>query len=52
VQVEYIRVIKDMYEGVRTRVRTFKADTVDFSIYIGLRQGSALSSFLFTIVMD
>ena len=41
-----------MYEGVRTKVRTVIGDTDNFSIDIGLHQGSALSSFLFTIVMD
>ena len=49
---EYTRVIRDMYEGVRTRVRTVVGDTDDFPIDIGLHQGSALSPFLFTIVMD
>ena len=52
VPVEYTRVIRDMYEGVRTRVRTVIGDTEDFSIDIGLHQGSALSPFLFTTVMD
>jgi len=41
-----------MYDGVRTRVRTIVGDTDDFPIHIGLHQGSALSPFLFTIVMD
>jgi len=41
-----------MYNGVRTRVRTMVGDTDDFPIDIGLHQGSALSLFLFTIVMD
>ena len=45
-------VIKDMYEGVRTRVRTVIGDTEEFPIDIGLHQGSALSPFLFTTVMD
>ena len=49
---EYTRVIRDMYEGVRTRVRTVIGDTEDFPIDIGLHQGSALSPFLFTTVMD
>ena len=48
----YMRVIKDMYEGVRTRVRTLVGDTGDFPIDIGLHQGSPLSPFLFTVVMD
>jgi len=52
VPAEYMRVIRDMYEDVRTTVRTVVGDTRDFPIYIGLHQGSALSPFLFTIVMD
>ena len=50
--VAYKRVIKDMYDGVKTRVGTLLGDTNDFPINIGLHQGSALSLFLFTIVMD
>ena len=45
--VAYIRVIKDIYDGVRTRVKTIAGDTNDFSIDIGLRQGLTLSHFLF-----
>ena len=45
-------VIKDMYDGVRTRVRALVGDTNDFPIDIGLHQGSVLSPFLFAIVMD
>jgi len=35
-----------------TSIRTPAGTTEYFSIDIGLHQGSALSSFLFTIVMD
>jgi len=35
----YIQVIKDMYEGVRTRVKTLGRNTKDFPIEIGLHQG-------------
>ena len=52
VLIAYMRVIKDMYNGVRTRVRTLAGDTDDFPIDIGLHQGSALSPFLLTIVMN
>ena len=48
----YIRVIKDMYEEGRTRVRMPGGPTDDFYVGMGLHQGSALSPFLFTIVMD
>ena len=41
-----------MYDGVRIRVRTVIGDTEDFFIDIGLHQGSVLSLFLFTIVMN
>ena len=36
VSVEYSRVIRDMDEGVRMRVRTVIGDTGDFPIDIGL----------------
>ena len=52
VPMMYMRVIKDMYDGVRTKVRTLVGDTKDFPIEIGLHQGSTLSPFLFTVVMD
>jgi len=52
VPMEYMRVIRDMYEGVRTRVRIVIGDMEDFSIDIGLHQGSGLSPFLFITVMD
>ena len=50
VPIKYIDMIKDMYDGVVSNVRT--CITRDFSITFGLHQGSALSPFLFAIVMD
>jgi len=47
----YIRVIKDMYEEGRTRVRMPGGPADDFYVGMGLHQGSALSPFPFTIVM-
>jgi hypothetical protein len=41
-----------MYNDVVTSVRTSDGDTNDFSINIGLHQGSTLSSYLFALVMD
>jgi hypothetical protein len=52
VSTKYITLIKDMYDNVVTSVRTSDGDTNDFSINIALHQGSALSPYLFTLVMD
>jgi hypothetical protein len=49
---KYITLIKDMYDNVVISVRTSDRDTNDFSINIGLHQGSALSPYLFALVMD
>ena len=43
---------KDMYKNAMTFVRTCDGNTTDFSINIGLHQGSALSPYLFVLVMD
>jgi len=49
---EYIRAIRDMYKSAKTSVKTTAWDTEVFPIDIGLHQGSALSPFLFAIVLD
>lgn len=41
-----------MYSQVMTCVRTRVSDTQYFSVEIGLHQGSSLSPFIFTIIMD
>lgn len=41
----YIRVIKDMYDGGMTSVRTPGGVTNDFPVVMGLYQGSAISRF-------
>ena len=48
----YIQIIQDMYEGNRTIVKTPGGDTEGLPISIGLHRGSALSPFLFVLVMD
>ena len=48
----YIDIIKDMYEGVVTSVRTIGGETKEFPVTVGLHQGSALSPYLFALVMD
>jgi len=46
VPIKYIDIIKDMYDGVVAHVITCGGITSDFSITIGLHQGSALNPFL------
>jgi hypothetical protein len=52
VSTKYINLIKDMYTNVVTSVRTSDGDIDDFPINIGLHQGSALSPYLFALVID
>ena len=42
----------DMYEGSETVVRCAVGTTESFKVKVGLHQGSALSSFLFAVIMD
>nr|GFB11239.1 retrovirus-related Pol polyprotein LINE-1 [Tanacetum cinerariifolium] len=48
----YSRVIKDMYEGAKTRVRTTAGNTEYFPVNLGLHQGSSISPYLFTLILD
>nr|GEX50182.1 hypothetical protein [Tanacetum cinerariifolium] len=48
----YIKVIHDMYEGARTCVRTPTGNTEYFTVDVGLHQGSAISSYLFALILD
>ena len=52
VPTKYITLIMDMYKNAMTFVRTCGSDTTAFPINIGLHQGSALSPYLFALVMD
>ena len=49
---KYMTLIKDMYNNIVTSVRTNNGNTYYFLIKIGLHQGSALSPYLFALVMD
>ncbi|KAK3506629.1 hypothetical protein QTP70_011149 [Hemibagrus guttatus] len=49
---KYVRVVQDMYERSRTVVRCAVGQTEEFKVEVGLHQGSALSPFLFAIVID
>ena len=41
-----------MYDDVVTSVRACDSETSDFPLKIGLHQGSALSPYMFALVMD
>ncbi|KAK3556397.1 hypothetical protein QTP70_007981 [Hemibagrus guttatus] len=49
---KYVRVVQDMYERSRTVVKCAVGQTEEFNVEVGLHQGSALSPFLFAMVMD
>ncbi|XP_071713050.1 uncharacterized protein [Rutidosis leptorrhynchoides] len=48
----YIKAIIDMYEGAKSCVRTPVVNTEFLGIEVGLHQGSALSPFLFALIID
>ncbi|GJY29823.1 retrovirus-related pol polyprotein LINE-1 [Tanacetum coccineum] len=50
--MKYIKVIQDMYEGARTCVRTPTGNSEYFPVDVGLHQGSAISPYLFALILD
>ena len=49
---KYVQLVHDMYEGSKTVVRCAVGTTESFKVKIGLHQRSALSPFLFAVIMD
>ena len=49
---KYVQLVHDMYERSETVVRCAVGTTESFKIKVGLHQGSALSPFLFAVIMD
>ena len=49
---KYVKLVQDMYTGCRTKVRTVAGESSKFNVEVGLHQGSALSPYLFLILMD
>ena len=47
-----MRVVKDMYDNAKTCVRAPVGDTEYFPVEVGLHQGSALSPFLFVVILN
>jgi Reverse transcriptase (RNA-dependent DNA polymerase) len=52
VPTKYVTLIKDMYTNVVTCVTACDGESDTFTIKIGLHQVSALSPYIFTLVMD
>jgi Reverse transcriptase (RNA-dependent DNA polymerase) len=52
VPTKYVTLIKDMYTNVVTYVRACDGESDVFPFKIGLHQESALSPYIFTLVMD
>ena len=49
---KYVQLVQDMYEGSETVVRCAVGTTESFKVKVGLHPGSALSLFLFAVIMD
>ena len=47
-----VRIVKDMYEGSETIMRCAVGTTESFKVKVALHQGSALSPFLFAMIME
>jgi hypothetical protein len=52
VSTKYITLINHIYDNIVRSIRTSDRDINDFPINIVLHQGSALSPYLFALVMD
>ena len=52
VSEKYIRVVHDMYKNSSIQLRTSAGISDSFEVSVGVHQGSALSPFLFTVIMD
>ena len=49
---KYVRLVQNMYKEIETVVRCAIGTTESFKVKVGLHQGSALSPFLFAVIMD
>ncbi|KAJ8709706.1 hypothetical protein PYW08_009710 [Mythimna loreyi] len=49
---KYVQLIRSMYSRCSTQVRSAAGTTNNFNVAVGLHQGSALSPYLFLIIMD
>ncbi|CAK1583095.1 unnamed protein product [Parnassius mnemosyne] len=49
---KYVRLVRAMYRASRTCVRSAAGTTGSIDVAVGLHQGSALSPYLFLLIMD
>ena len=49
---KYVKIVQDMYERARTRVKSSVGLTDKIPVSVGLHQGSSLSHYLFAMTMD
>ena len=49
---KYVRLVQARYEESKTVVRCSVRTTESFKVKVGLHQGSALSSFLFAVIIN
>ena len=49
---KYVRIVQDMYEGVRTQVCSSVGVTDSLPVKVGLLHGSSLNPYLFDLIMD
>ena len=47
-----VRMVRELYRGAKTAVRTGNGVSEYFAVEVGLHQGSALSPFIFITIMD
>ena len=52
VSEKYVRLVQDMYDGAQSHVNSCIGPTEDFTIRVGLHQGSSLSPYIFDLIMD
>ncbi|XP_067144621.1 uncharacterized protein [Centruroides vittatus] len=49
---KYVRLVKEMYEGAETQVKSSVGTTEGLFVNVGLHHGSAFSPYLFDLIMD